>query len=89
MIGRIEADHLHFNRLLVATADGADTETTRSLLHEAGELLRDHIRWEEDTLFEATQTQLTPDELEALGTDVAARIPEIPPRVAWPYPRLK
>ena len=87
MIERIEADHLHFNRLLVAIADGADTDTTRQLLAEAGDLLRTHIRWEEDVLFETTQTTLDEAELEALSTDVAERIPEIPSRVRWPYQR--
>src|SRR5689334_10881131 len=52
MVLRIEADHLRFNRLLVAIADGADDAMTRRLMAEAAELLRHHIRWEEDTLFE-------------------------------------
>ena len=61
-----------------------DPPERRRLLGDLATLLRDHIRWEEAVLFEATQTQLTAPELTNLGADLAERIPEEPPPPPWP-----
>ena len=45
-----------------------------------------HVRWEEETLFPATESLLTEDELDALGDDLAERLPEMPAPFVGPLP---
>jgi hypothetical protein len=83
LIDRTQHDHLQLNSLMVSIADTENLAEHRETLARFGRLLRDHIRWEEAVLFEATQEQLTASELAALGGDIAERIPEMPPPVPW------
>jgi hypothetical protein len=84
LITRTESDHLQVHALVAALRDANDLAERRRLLSDLATLLRDHIRWEESVLFEATQTLLTPPELAALAEDLAGRIPEEPPPPPWP-----
>ena len=40
-------------------------------------LLKEHIRWEEATLFALTKETLTEREMDALGADIAERLPDV------------
>jgi hypothetical protein len=42
-----------------------------------GTLLRTHIKWEEDELFEITQQRLKKREMAALGRELDARLPAL------------
>jgi hypothetical protein len=84
LIGQTQLGHLTLNMLMAEMRDDSDAGGRRERLNQFGDLLRRHIRWEEEVLFQATQEQLTGDELAALGNDLAERIPEMPPPAAWP-----
>jgi hypothetical protein len=83
LIGQTQGDHLNLNALMTTMRDDPGPRVRRETLRQFGDLLRRHIRWEEAVLFQATQEQLAGGELAALGADIAARIPEMPPPVAW------
>jgi hypothetical protein len=85
IIRRTEDDHLRLNSILALLRDADNTAVRRALIAELGVLLRDHIRWEESVLFEATQRVLEPGEMERTGADIAARLPEIPPPAPAPW----
>jgi hypothetical protein len=84
LITRTESDHLQVHALAASLRDANDPRERRRLLNDLAALLRDHIRWEESVLFEATQDSLTPFELATLAADLAERIPEEPPPPPWP-----
>ena len=84
LITRTESDHLQLHALVASLRDTSDIATRRLLLGDLASLLRDHIRWEESVLFAATQTQLDPSELAAVGQDLADRISAEPPPPPWP-----
>ena len=83
LIERTQLDHLQLNSLMASMRDYADSGLRRELLARFGNLLREHIRWEESVLFEATQNRLAAEALAALGADIAERIPEMPPPPPW------
>ena len=85
IIRRTEDDHLRINSILALLRDAGDVAARRALIAELGTLLRDHIKWEESVLFEATQRLLAPGELELTGADIATRLPEIPPPAPAPW----
>jgi hypothetical protein len=72
--------------LVTAMREAKSDADRRRLAGELGDLLREHIRWEEATLFEATQQVLDAGALERLGTDLADRLPAVPPAPPW-YPK--
>lgn len=84
LVSRTESDHLQVHAIVASLRDTQDTGTRRGLLASLAALLRNHIRWEESVLFEATEASLTPPELAALQADLAERIPEEPPPPPWP-----
>jgi len=72
---RLSADHL---RMAALIADMRDTPADRTDAIKAfGALLRDHIKWEEEQLFEITQQRLKKREMQALGRELDARLPAI------------
>jgi hypothetical protein len=77
-VRRLQDDHLLVETLIAAMRDTDDHEQRRTLLLELGETLRVHVRWEEETLFPLTEALLLTSELDALGSDLAARLPEHP-----------
>jgi hypothetical protein len=83
LITRTESDHLQVHALIASLRATNHPAEQRRLLSDLATLLRDHIRWEESVLFEATQTSLTAAELAALGADLAGRIPAEPPPPPW------
>lgn len=85
LISRTEHDHLLVHSLLAALRDAGRSDSARGTLQELGNLLREHIRWEESVLFEVAQTALDATELAVLGLELADRLPEVPPRPSW-YP---
>jgi hypothetical protein len=85
LIRRTEDDHLRLNSIMALLRDADDAAVRRALLAEMGTLLRNHIRWEESVLFEATQRLLAPGEMDRAGNDIAARIPEVPPPAPAPW----
>lgn len=85
LITRTESGHLQVHALVASLRETSDIADRRQILGELATLLRDHIRWEEAVLFEATQTLLQPSELTAVGDDLADRIPAEPPPPPWPH----
>jgi hypothetical protein len=79
LIARTQADHLSVHSIVAALRDSPDGGDRRQRLADLGQLLHDHIRWEEAVLFEAAQSRLSAAERDALGADLAARLPEVPP----------
>jgi hypothetical protein len=75
MVERLSADHL---RLAALVADMRDKPDKRPAAIQAfGRLLREHIKWEEEQLFEITQRRLAKRELEALGRELDTRLPAL------------
>jgi hypothetical protein len=83
IVSRTQQDHLRIESLMVGMRDDGDWESRRRSMLELGGLLREHIRWEESTLFEATQRLLNRSDKSALETDLAERIPEMPAPPDW------
>jgi hypothetical protein len=72
---RLNLDHL---RLAALIADMRDTPEKRpQAIKDFGALLRDHIKWEEEQLFEITQQRLEQREMQALGRELDARLPPV------------
>lgn len=78
LVRRLQRDHLQIEALVASMRDASDLATRREALVGLGEALRAHVRWEEETLFPAAESTLTEDELDALGVDLSARLPEHP-----------
>lgn len=78
---RLRRDHLDIEALVANMRDSAEAATRRNALADFAERLRAHVRWEEETLFPATESLLDQNELDALGSDLAARLPERPPSI--------
>ena len=55
-----------------------DIAERRRHLAEFASTMRAHVRWEEETLFPSAESILTDRELDALGEDLEARLPETP-----------
>jgi len=72
-VRRIRAEHDEIRErvalLKQALADGDDP---RCEMKELGDLLHDHVRFEERVFFEALQQRLSPEDLEALGRAIEA-----------------
>jgi hypothetical protein len=83
LVGRTQRDHVAIHAIMASLRVNGGPEATRPLLLALAKLLREHIRWEEAVLFEATQRYLRSDEMASLGEEIADRIPEIPPPPAW------
>jgi hypothetical protein len=70
---RLNRDHL---RMAALIAEMRDTPSRRpAAIGAFGPLLREHIKWEEDQLFEVTQRLLKKREMRALGRELDARLP--------------
>ncbi len=87
LIARTQGDHLCIASLMAAMQDAEDPRLRRQHVLEVGARLKEHIRWEEAVLFERTQEMLPSAEMDALGRDLAERIPEFPPPPIWPTRR--
>jgi hypothetical protein len=83
LIRRTQSDHLNIHSLVISMMDTDDTQHRREALERLAGSLREHIKWEEEVLFEATQRVLRQDEMQRLGEDIAHRIPEMP-ESTWP-----
>jgi hypothetical protein len=77
MVRRTEADHLRMAALIADMKDTANAAVRADRIGRFGEALREHIRWEEDTLFEASQRVMTKAELKALGRELDERLPPL------------
>lgn len=84
-VQRLERDHLALFVLVAELRDTADLELRRAALVAFAERIEAHVRWEERDLFPFTETTLTEPELDALGNDLAVRLPE-QPLPAWVEP---
>jgi hemerythrin-like domain-containing protein len=70
---RLEQEHAGLRALVEGLrAACAAGEVSPALLADTGELLRDHVRFEERALFERLQERLTAGELQALGEALLA-----------------
>jgi hemerythrin-like domain-containing protein len=83
---RLQRDHLHIEAQIAAMRDARDADARRAALAEFAAAMPLHVRWEEETLFPATESLLTEDELDALGDDLAERLPEMPAPFVEPLP---
>ena len=81
-VRRVLDDHLGLAALVASMRDSGDDRTRRDALREFGQRLHDHIRWEEEVLFEQTQALLNAREMAALGEDIAAYVPGVVPAPA-------
>jgi hypothetical protein len=89
LIARTQRDHVQAHAIVTSVREAADESGRRTHLGALATLLRAHIRWEEATLFEATQQVLAGTELSRLGDDLAQRIPEVPPTPPWYVARTR
>jgi hemerythrin-like domain-containing protein len=76
-IERTNRDHLDMAALVASMRDTSDPPSRRQLLADFGARLHDHIRWEEQVLFQVTQEQLTEPEMDALGEEVEQALPNL------------
>ena len=77
MVRRTEADHLRLAALIADMKDTSDTAIRSDRMAAFGEVLRDHIRWEEERLFDATQRIMAKAEMRALGRELEERLPPL------------
>jgi hemerythrin-like domain-containing protein len=77
-VQRLHRDHLHLEALVATMRDTEDNAARRAALLDFAEVIRTHVRWEEETLFPTTEESLTSLELDALADDLATRLPEHP-----------
>jgi hemerythrin-like domain-containing protein len=77
LVRRTHEDHLRLEALAADMRDSSETEVRRQALLRFGEVLREHIRWEEEQLFEVTQRRLRDREMEALGGELEQRLPPV------------
>ena len=83
LIARTQRDHVQAHALVTGLREAANASERRDHLAVLAALLREHIRWEEATLFEATQTLLEAPELDRLGEDLSQRLPDLPSVPPW------
>ena len=69
-IQRILAEHADLRRRIAALDRQPGTEA--DVLNELGKLLRDHVRYEERTVFGRIEATLSPEELDAIGANLDA-----------------
>lgn len=74
---RLQRDHLSLESLVTTMRDASNARERREALASFGELLHEHIRWEERDLFEVTQQQLTEKEMAALGLQLEEELPPL------------
>ena len=79
LVRRTQEEHLRIEALVTTMRDTQDLEVRRHAIRQFGALLRDHIRWEEATLFDDTQRTLRDDELTNLAADIEQRLSNITP----------
>ena len=78
LIRRTQHDHLGMEALVASMRDSEDLTVRKGALQRFGRWLREHIRWEEDVLFEETQVRLNEGELEALREQLDDELPAVP-----------
>jgi hypothetical protein len=78
-VQRVLDDHLGLAGLVATMRDTRELEVRRTALRAFGQRLHQHIRWEEDVLFQQTQDHLAPEEMAALGEDIRAYVPDLVP----------
>lgn len=76
-VERTTRDHLDMAAMVATMRDTNDLQVRREELAKFGQLLGNHIRWEERVLFEVTQKQLTDPEMDALEVEIEEYIPEV------------
>ena len=77
-VQRLHRDHLRIEGFIASMRDTTDMAERRTWLGEFAETMRTHVRWEEETLFPSTESILEERELDALGAELAERLPETP-----------
>ena len=85
LIARTCRDHIALDAEIIRMRD--DPGARREGLRRFGELLREHVHWEEEVLFQRAQETLSPGEMAALGGDLRERLPEridFPPEKLYP-----
>ena len=83
LIARTQRDHVQAHALVTSVREASEDDDRRQHLSALASLLREHIRWEEATLFEAVQQQLSTDDLSRLADDLAERISAVPAVPPW------
>lgn len=82
--GRLQRDHRELEQLMEAMRAARTADERRAALTTFGNVLRDHVRWEERDLFMWMQESLPADDLDAIGAYLATHLPAEP--VACPMP---
>jgi hemerythrin-like domain-containing protein len=83
LVARTCRDHIALDGLIVRMQD--DAPARREAISRFGALIREHVHWEEDVLFERSQEMLTGEEMRALGSDLETRLPD---QIDFPAERL-
>jgi hypothetical protein len=78
VVARMQGDHLRIAALAATMRDASDDAARSEAMLAFAEELRLHVRWEEETAFPQVETTLSEHELDAVGDDLAARLPEFP-----------
>lgn len=82
--GRLQRDHRELDGLVDAARAAMTADERRAALSSFGQVLREHVRWEEQDLFEWVQETLPAEDLDAIGAYLATNLPPDP--VACPMP---
>ena len=77
-VRQLQRDHLAIEAAIAVMRDATTMPERRTAMFDLAERMQAHVRWEENELFPATESLLTQRELDALGEDLAARLPEHP-----------
>jgi hypothetical protein len=75
-IRRTQRDHLGIEALVAEMRDTQDPGLRKEALIRFAQRLREHIRWEEEVLFETTQTTLKAPEMRFLQAHLEQSLPK-------------
>jgi hemerythrin-like domain-containing protein len=78
LVRRTQRDHLGMEALVASMRDSEEPKARKDALRRFGRWLREHIRWEEEVLFEETQARLNEEELKALREQLDDQLPAVP-----------
>lgn len=77
LVTRTQRDHLRMEALIADMRDTEHWDVRLTAMMRFSELLQEHIRWEEERLFEVTQRLLKGEEMKALGRELTSRLPPL------------
>ena len=73
---RAQTEHLYLEALVATMRDTREVATRRDAIRRFGETLGRHLRWEQEVLFELVETELSDGDLDMVGRDLVAYLPD-------------